>query len=161
MVLAWLFESDEAAWFGCCERPHGRRSMESNATEFPEIDRWFSLPHSRVGAPSQGRVYKRGLERGAAEMFARRGSLIGIVYLVVGIIVAASKNYLDIDNIRDVISAALGIVLWPLLLLDVNLRIGKLEEDGGKQSLLWLPVMRRAGSVLRRLVGGPYRSGSA
>ena len=57
-------------------------------------------------------------------MFGRT-RLIVIVYLVIGVIVAASKDYFDgIDNIEGVISAALGVVLWPLLLLDVNLRIG-------------------------------------
>ena len=50
--------------------------------------------------------------------------LLGIVYLVVGIVVAASKNYLEnLDAIKPVLSAALAILLWPLLLLGIDLHI--------------------------------------
>jgi hypothetical protein len=76
-------------------------------------------------------------------MFGGTRRLVIIGYLVIGVIVAASKDYFDnIDNIRGVISAALGIVLWPLLLLDVNLRIGRLDDgDGRRRGLLWLPAL--------------------
>jgi hypothetical protein len=76
-----------------------------------------------------------------------RSRLIIIIYLVVGVIVAASKDYFDgIDNIEGVISAALGVVLWPLLLLDVNLRIGRLDDDGGRRrdGLLLVPALAHA-----------------
>jgi hypothetical protein len=78
-------------------------------------------------------------------MFGRSRLLI-IVYLVIGIIVAASKDYFDgIDNIEGIISAALGVVLWPLLLLDVNLRIGRLDDDGGRRrGLVWVPALAHA-----------------
>jgi hypothetical protein len=78
-------------------------------------------------------------------MFGRT-RLIVIVYLVIGIIVAASKDYFDgIDNIEGIISAALGVVLWPLLLLDVNLRIGRLDDDGGRRrGLVWVPALAHA-----------------
>lgn len=47
-----------------------------------------------------------------------------IVYLVVGVIVASNERYLrDADTVREVISALLAIVLWPLVLLGVDLRI--------------------------------------
>jgi hypothetical protein len=53
-----------------------------------------------------------------------RLSFLGIVYLVVGLIVAANRNYLeDLDRVRTVVSALLAILLWPLLLLGVDLRI--------------------------------------
>jgi hypothetical protein len=86
-------------------------------------------------------------------MFGRSRLLI-IVYLVIGIIVAASKDYFDgIDNIEGIISAALGVVLWPLLLLDVNLRIGRLDDDGGRRrGLVWVPALAHATrSVLARI----------
>jgi hypothetical protein len=86
-------------------------------------------------------------------MFGRSKLLI-IVYLVIGIIVAASKDYFDgIDNIEGIISAALGVVLWPLLLLDVNLRIGRLDDDGGRRrGLVWVPALAHATrSVLARI----------
>ena len=77
-------------------------------------------------------------------MFVRT-RLIVIVYLVIGVIVAASKDYFDgIDNIEGVISAALGVVLWPLLLLDVNLRIGRLDDDGRRRGLVWVPALAHA-----------------
>ena len=55
-----------------------------------------------------------------------RPSLLGIVYLVVGIAVAASHHYLqNMDTIRRIGSAVLAVVLWPLLLLGIDLHIKK------------------------------------
>jgi hypothetical protein len=54
----------------------------------------------------------------------RLRSLIAIAYLVVGLIVAANDNYLrNLENVRQVVSAVLAIVLWPLVLLGVDLHI--------------------------------------
>lgn len=54
----------------------------------------------------------------------RLRSLITIAYLIVGLIVAANENYLrDLETVRQVISAILAIVLWPLVLLGVDLHI--------------------------------------
>ena len=51
-------------------------------------------------------------------------SVLSIVYLVVGIIVANSHKYfVHVSNFKDVLSAALAVVLWPLLLFGVNLHI--------------------------------------
>jgi len=53
-----------------------------------------------------------------------RIGLLGIVYLVIGVVVASNKHYLgDVDTIREIVSAILAIVLWPLLLVGVNLHI--------------------------------------
>jgi hypothetical protein len=58
-------------------------------------------------------------------MYRRRGpSLLGIIYIVIGIFVAADHNYLkNINTVEEVISAGLALLLWPLVLLDVNLHI--------------------------------------
>lgn len=57
-------------------------------------------------------------------MFRRRPSLLTILYIAIGVFVAADHKYLkNIDDVEAVISAALAIFLWPLVLLDVNLRI--------------------------------------
>ena len=57
-------------------------------------------------------------------MFRRGPSLITILYLIVGIVVAAENDYLkNIDDIEALLSAILAVVLWPLVLLDVNLHI--------------------------------------
>ena len=55
-----------------------------------------------------------------------RPSFIGLVYIVVGVAVAAQKHYFkDLDTIRLIASAILAIVLWPLLLLGIDLHIRK------------------------------------
>jgi hypothetical protein len=53
-----------------------------------------------------------------------RPSLLWIAYLVIGVIVAASNNYLEgVGNVEQAAEAALAILLWPLVLLDVSMRI--------------------------------------
>lgn len=56
----------------------------------------------------------------------RRPSLLGIVYLVVGVAVAATYDYFErLNTIRRILSAVLAVVLWPLLLLGIDLHIRK------------------------------------
>jgi hypothetical protein len=56
----------------------------------------------------------------------RRPGLLGIVWLVVGVAVAASENYFDrLNTVRLFFSAVLAVVLWPLLLLGIDLHIRK------------------------------------
>ena len=53
-----------------------------------------------------------------------RIGLLGIVYLVVGLVVASNDGYLGgLDQVWEVVSAVLAIVLWPLVLLGVDLRV--------------------------------------
>ena len=56
----------------------------------------------------------------------RNGPSIGaIIYLIIGIIVAANRGYLsNLSSLSGIISAVLAVVLWPLLLFGVNLHIG-------------------------------------
>jgi len=50
--------------------------------------------------------------------------LLGLIYVAIGIFVAASKDYLEnLDTFKRVVSALLAILLWPLLLLGVDLHI--------------------------------------
>jgi hypothetical protein len=50
--------------------------------------------------------------------------LLGAIYVAIGIFLAANKDYFqNLDTVKRVLSALLGILLWPLLLLDVNLHI--------------------------------------
>jgi hypothetical protein len=57
----------------------------------------------------------------------RRGgltTLLAAIYLAVGIIVANSHHYFrGMNDIKDVLSAVLAVILWPLVLLKVNLHI--------------------------------------
>lgn len=60
---------------------------------------------------------------GYREPMLWRSNLLGILYLIVGIIVASNRNYLSgINDIQEVAEALLAIVLWPLVLLGVSMR---------------------------------------
>ena len=53
-----------------------------------------------------------------------RPSLGTIIWLIVGILLASSHGYLThVDRLRPIISALLAILLWPLLLLGINLHV--------------------------------------
>jgi hypothetical protein len=53
-----------------------------------------------------------------------RSGLISLVYLVVGAVVASSHHYFThVSTLKLLLSALLAVVLWPLLLLGVNLHI--------------------------------------
>jgi hypothetical protein len=50
--------------------------------------------------------------------------LLGLIYVAIGIFVAYSKDYLDnLETLKRIVSALLAILLWPLLLLGVDLHI--------------------------------------
>jgi hypothetical protein len=54
----------------------------------------------------------------------RRTSLLFVVYLVIGIIVAYSENYLEnVDRTKRLISAILAILLWPLVLVGFDVKV--------------------------------------
>jgi hypothetical protein len=53
-----------------------------------------------------------------------RISAVGVVYIVVGAVVAATHDYFkEIDTLKRVLSAVLAVVLWPLILLGINLHV--------------------------------------
>jgi hypothetical protein len=53
-----------------------------------------------------------------------RSGIVSLVYLVVGVVIASSHHYFAHANtLKPLLSALLAIVLWPLLLLGVNLHI--------------------------------------
>jgi hypothetical protein len=55
-----------------------------------------------------------------------RPSLLGLVYLVVGVAIAASYDYFErLNTLRRVLSAILAVALWPLVLLGIDLHIKK------------------------------------
>jgi hypothetical protein len=54
----------------------------------------------------------------------RVNRLLALVYLVVGVVVASTHDYLDdLETLKRILSAFLAIVLWPLVLLGISLRI--------------------------------------
>jgi hypothetical protein len=61
-------------------------------------------------------------------MFRRgpRISLVGAIYIAIGIAVSWDHNYYDnVDTFKEVLSAAFAIALWPLVVIGENLRIRK------------------------------------
>jgi len=52
------------------------------------------------------------------------GAFLFVVYLVIGLVVAANHNYLDhLGSVKPIVSAVAAVLLWPLILFGVNLHI--------------------------------------
>lgn len=60
-------------------------------------------------------------------MFRRRGfGILTIVYIIIGAFVAGANDYFEsLGSFRPIVSALLAILLWPLVLLGVDLHIGR------------------------------------
>jgi hypothetical protein len=59
-------------------------------------------------------------------MRGRAPSLLVIIYVGVGVAIAASHHYFQhVNGWRGVLSAILAVFLWPLILLGINLHIRK------------------------------------
>jgi hypothetical protein len=56
-------------------------------------------------------------------MFRRPISLVFLIYLIIGVIVAWSRGYLHLWLLKAIASAILAIFLWWLPLLGINLHI--------------------------------------
>jgi hypothetical protein len=56
-------------------------------------------------------------------VFRRRFSLLGLIYVLVGVYVAFANDYITVRVVKIVLSALLAIFLWPLILLGVDLHI--------------------------------------
>jgi hypothetical protein len=66
--------------------------------------------------------------------------LIAIIYLVIGVVVAAARNYFErLDSVKGIVSLLIAIVLWPIVVFDIDVRIGK--DDKGKGFLLPVGLM--------------------
>lgn len=51
-------------------------------------------------------------------------SLLSVVYVVIGLIVANSHHYFaHLSGVRPIASAILAVLLWPLILFGINLHI--------------------------------------
>jgi len=54
----------------------------------------------------------------------RRSGLGTIIYLIIGVVIAASHHYLNNPNaLKPIVSALLAIALWPLVLLGINVHV--------------------------------------
>jgi hypothetical protein len=53
----------------------------------------------------------------------RNISLLALVWLIVGVVVAVQRGYITLALLKDILSAILAIVLWPLVLLGINFHL--------------------------------------
>ena len=58
-------------------------------------------------------------------VFARtRPSFITLLWIVIGVVVAASRGYFEtVNTLETLLSALLAVIAWPLVLLNVNVAI--------------------------------------
>ena len=81
------------------------------------------------------------------------GAVLTIVYLLVGVIVAANNDYfMNLGGWRAAISALLAVLLWPLVVLGIDMDISK-DGGGGKAGAIAAPAGRAAAALGRRLLG--------
>ncbi len=53
-----------------------------------------------------------------------RSRIGSIIYLIIGVVLASSHHYFrHAGAVKPIVSAVLAVVLWPLLLLGINLHI--------------------------------------
>ena len=66
-----------------------------------------------------------------------RFGLVSVIYIVVGVLVAAGiigneGNYFSgLSNLEEIIEMLLAVFLWPLVLLDVSMNIGGGSSGSG------------------------------
>jgi len=56
-------------------------------------------------------------------MFRRPKSLVGLIYIIIGIVVAWNRGYITVGLLKAVLSALLAIFLWFLVLLGINMHV--------------------------------------
>jgi len=53
-----------------------------------------------------------------------RSSIVGLIWIVIGLIVASGHGYfVHLTSVMPILSALLAVLPWPLILLGVNLHI--------------------------------------
>jgi hypothetical protein len=51
-------------------------------------------------------------------------SLLTTLWLLVGVVVAATHDYFkNVDTLKEIVSAVLAVLLWPLLFLGISLHV--------------------------------------
>ncbi len=56
-------------------------------------------------------------------MFKRASTLVFVIYIIIGLVIAWEKHYITVGLLKGVLSAVLAILLWWLPLLGVNLHL--------------------------------------
>jgi hypothetical protein len=52
-----------------------------------------------------------------------RISLLGLVYLAVGVVVALTHGYNSVAGLSEVLSLVIAVILWPAVLFGVDLHL--------------------------------------
>ena len=52
-----------------------------------------------------------------------RVSLVGLIYLIIGVFIAWDRGYIDEGLVEKIVSALLAVFLWILVLLGVDFHI--------------------------------------
>jgi hypothetical protein len=57
-------------------------------------------------------------------MRLKLGAVLFVIYIIIGVVVAAGHQYFDhLDPLKPIASAALAVLLWPLVLFGINLHL--------------------------------------
>ena len=50
--------------------------------------------------------------------------LLTTIYLIAGVVIAATHHYFtNVNTLKEIVSAILAVLLWPLLLIGINLHV--------------------------------------
>jgi len=62
----------------------------------------------------------------------RAGGIILLLYIVVGVIVAATNGYFQgLGNLESILEMIVAVLAWPLVLLGVDINFSGVGGDGG------------------------------
>jgi hypothetical protein len=62
----------------------------------------------------------------------RMGGVILLIYIVVGVIVAATNDYFQgVGNLTEILEAIVAVLAWPLILLGVDINFAGNGGGGG------------------------------
>jgi hypothetical protein len=52
------------------------------------------------------------------------GAVLFVVYIIIGVVVAAGHHYFEhVDALKPIASAVFAVLLWPLVLLGISLHL--------------------------------------
>ena len=52
-----------------------------------------------------------------------RISLLGLIYLAIGVLIAVTNGYNSVAGLSEVLSLVIAVILWPLVLFGVDLHL--------------------------------------
>jgi len=79
---------------------------------------------TRLAARDMRRSTGWGVAARGIEPVMQGGGLLTIAYIVIGAFVAAANNYFShVGSIEGIASAVIAILLWPLILIGIDIRI--------------------------------------